>query len=267
MTQIQIHGSIVKAICAVMSTLEAVKKSQNNKHGGYAFASTDDIYAAVTKKMGEVGLVCLALEDGKPEIERFPDKDGHPKPWLKVAYCFVLATEEATWIHPDSRRSLFIQITGPQTFQAAQSYCEKSFLRSLFKIPTGDMDLDSLPEGYEYNPIFKDRPVAPPPPLPPAPPPQGIAAAAYAKTPVAKFDVAQFMTRLSNDLAMAQNAEALGETWAHLEAVMEDNLSRNEREDALGIYLENEARSAAQIDAQMKSPKGDERSQQVNPSA
>ncbi len=29
---------------------------------------------------------------------------------------------------------------------AAQSYAEKAYLRSLFKIPTGDMDLDSMPQ-------------------------------------------------------------------------------------------------------------------------
>ncbi len=56
----------------------------------------------------------------------------------------MLATSEATWTDKRSRRTLYIQVTGPQTFQAAQSYAEKAYLRSLFKIPTGDMDLDSL---------------------------------------------------------------------------------------------------------------------------
>src|SRR5690606_40790208 len=64
----------------------------------------------------------------------------------KAEFGFILATEDATWTHDSLKRSLFIQITGPQTHQAAQSYAEKAFLRSLFKIPTGDMDLDSLPQ-------------------------------------------------------------------------------------------------------------------------
>ena len=149
---IVIPGPIVKAICAVQSTLESVKKSQKNTHGGYMFASTDDIYAAVTRKMGEVGLVCMALEDGEPEI-RAVEKEGKHSQWMKIAYIFVLATEEATWTHPKSRRTLLIQISGPQAFQAAQSYAEKSFLRSLFKIPTGDLDLDSLPENFDYVPV------------------------------------------------------------------------------------------------------------------
>jgi hypothetical protein len=42
-----------------------------------------------------------------------------------------------------------MQVLGPQTHMAAQSYAEKTFLRSLFKLPTGDLDLDQLPTDEE----------------------------------------------------------------------------------------------------------------------
>jgi hypothetical protein len=145
-----IPGSIVKAMCAVQTTMEAVKKSQRNQHGGYNFASTDDIYAALTRRMGEVGLSLIALED-ECEIVRVEkqDKDGRTTAaqLARLVYSYVLATETDTWSHRNLRRSLYIQVTGPQTFQAAQSYTEKSIMRSLFKIPTGDMDLDSVSQG------------------------------------------------------------------------------------------------------------------------
>jgi len=163
-----IPPSIVQAICVVMETMEAVKKSQKNQHGGYMFASTDDIYAAVTAKMGKAGLILMALEDVAPEIKEYKDKDGKTARWMKVSYGFVLATKDGTWADPRNRRTLFIQITGPQTFQAAQSYAEKSYLRSLFKIPTGDQDLDALPEGFEYNPLRFEAKAPPPPPAKPA---------------------------------------------------------------------------------------------------
>jgi hypothetical protein len=140
----KIPKSIVKAVCEIKKTLEAVSKSQRNQHGGYMFASTDDIYAALARKMGQVGLVLMALED-KCEIVKV-EKDGKTVQWLHVEYSFVLATDDDTWTDPRSKRTLYIQITGPQTFQAAQSYAEKSYLRSLFKQPTGDMDLDSMPQ-------------------------------------------------------------------------------------------------------------------------
>jgi hypothetical protein len=134
-------ASIVKAICRVQSTLDAVKKSQRNAHGGYNFASTDDIYAELTRRMSEAGLVVLSLED-EAEVLRV-EKDGKTSQWLRVVFSFVLATEDATWSDKRARRTLMLQITGPQTFQAAQSYAEKAYLRALFKIPTGDMDLDA----------------------------------------------------------------------------------------------------------------------------
>lgn len=146
----KIPKSIVKAICEIKRSLEAVAKTGRNGHGGYNFSSTDDIYAALARKMGQVGLVIMPLEE-KCEIVRIDktDKDGKPHTvqWLNVEYSFVLATDEDTWADNRSKRTLFIQITGPQTFQAATSYAEKAYLRSLFKIPSGDMDLDSMPEG------------------------------------------------------------------------------------------------------------------------
>lgn len=145
-----LHGSVVKAICKVQSSLDAVKKSQKNAHGGYMFASTDDIYAEIMRRMADAGLVILSLED-ECEIQRVEstDRDGHLKvtQWARLVFSFVLATEEATWTDKRSKRTLFIQVTGPQTFQAAQSYAEKAFMRALFKLPTGDMDLDSIAQG------------------------------------------------------------------------------------------------------------------------
>lgn len=141
-----IPASVVRALCRVQATVDAVKKSQKNTHGGYMFSSTDDIYAAVTRKLGEVGLVVLAMEE-KAEIARVQKKDGTITQWLHAVYSFALATESDTWSDPRSRRTLYIMVTGPQTFQAAQSYAEKAYLRSLLKLPTGDMDLDSMPQG------------------------------------------------------------------------------------------------------------------------
>ncbi len=140
-----IPSSIVVAACQIQSTVEAVKKSHKNQHGGYMFASTDDIYAALTRKMGEIGLMCLVMEEKDVEIVRV-EKDGKTSQWGKFVFSFVLATKDATWTDPRNRRSLFIQITGPQTFQAANSYAEKSYLKSLFKLPTGEMDLDGMPQ-------------------------------------------------------------------------------------------------------------------------
>lgn len=148
-----IPASIVQAICKVQASIDAVAKTQFNKQGGYKFASADDIYAAVTRRMGEVGLMILPLEMDPVTIERVEkqmtdERTGATSTkvaqWGKFKFGFVLATPEATWFDPRSSRSLFLQILGPQTFNAAESYAQKQFLRGLLKLPTGDMDLDSM---------------------------------------------------------------------------------------------------------------------------
>ena len=142
-----IPGPIVKAICHVKSNLGAVKKNGRNTHGGYNFASTDDIYAECMRCMAAAGLVLLSseLHCEIKRLETTDTKTGQPKTqqWAHFEFGFMLATPEASWTDEHAKRTLYIQVTGPQTFQAAQSYAEKAYLRSLFKIPTGDMDLDA----------------------------------------------------------------------------------------------------------------------------
>lgn len=150
-----IPGSIVKALCAVQATLAAVAKSDINRHGGYKFASTDDIYAAVTKKLGEVGLMIYPLEM-EPVVEITAKVDVFDKEGVKTGektvtklrfhFGYMLATETDSWFDARSARTIIVLHTGPQTFNSAESYCQKAYLRALLKIPTGDQDLDAMPQ-------------------------------------------------------------------------------------------------------------------------
>lgn len=83
-------------------------------------------------------------------------------------------------------------------------------------------------------------PAPPAPPMPPEPP------AIVDQTPE-EFDVPAFMERIEEQLACAQNEEALGETWNMIDAEMEDHLDRNQREAALDIYKRHEARLSAPV--------------------
>lgn len=150
-----IPPSIVQALCKVQASIEAVSKSQFNPQGKYKFASADDIYAAVARRFGEAGLIILPMEMEPPKIERVEkeytdersgEKSTKVSQWGRFCFGYVLATPEATWFDPRSSRTIFIQILGPQTFNAAESYCQKQYLRALLKLPTGDMDLDGLPQ-------------------------------------------------------------------------------------------------------------------------
>jgi len=155
-----IPAGIVKALCKVQASIEAVAKTQYNKQGNYKFASADDIYAAVARKFGEAGLMIYPLEMERPEIKRVEktNKEGElvVSQWGQFCFGYMLATTEGDcWFDPRSSRTIYIQILGPQTFNAAESYCQKQYLRALLKLPTGDMDLDSLPQGEDEDTIQK----------------------------------------------------------------------------------------------------------------
>jgi hypothetical protein len=139
--------SIVKAVCQIMASFDsAIKHDQRNNHGGYSYASAEAIYSAISRRMGQAGLICFALEAAPVEFERITGVGGKTSQWAKFQFQFVLATESDTWTASNAIRTIMVQVLGPQTFQAAQSYAEKAFLKSLFKLPTGDLDLDGMPQ-------------------------------------------------------------------------------------------------------------------------
>ena len=140
-------ASIVQAVAKIQRAVQSVKRDGRNSHGGYEYASTDAIYAAISAKMGEAGLTILTLEDD-PEFKTVDGPKG-PQRWCRFKFRFILATEDGTWTDASCARTLYMQVLGPQTHMAAQSYAEKTFLRSLFKLPTGDLDLDQLPTDEE----------------------------------------------------------------------------------------------------------------------
>lgn len=136
-------GSIAKAVALVMAGGNAVKHDGNNKFDGYNYASTDAIYAGYSRLMAEHGLVIICLEATPPEVVTKETPKGL-KQWGKFSFQFILSVGDDCWTDPRCTRSLFIEISRPTAFMAAQSYAEKTFMRSLFKIPTGDKDLEEI---------------------------------------------------------------------------------------------------------------------------
>lgn len=140
-----IPGEIIKAISQVQLHVAVVSKANKNEFGKYKYTSADDIYASLTNKLAEIGLVIIPIELSPVETKTVETQKG-PKLWGRFHYGFVLAAGDSTWFDARNSRTLFIQLEGAQTFQAAESYLQKTYLRALFKIPTGDLDLDAIPK-------------------------------------------------------------------------------------------------------------------------
>lgn len=154
-------NSIVKAVASVMSDVPKLAKGEKNSHGNYNFASIDDFLEAVRPLMAKAGLVIVSDEEDFEVIGEGKDT------WLKMRYAFTLHAADALY-GPIYRTTMVRASMGSQAFGAAQSYAEKQFLRSLFKIATGEggaIDADShaqsnLPANARgHVPGFDDQPV------------------------------------------------------------------------------------------------------------
>lgn len=132
---------ICHAIAAVMAGLPKLDKAARNQHGGYNFASVDDFFEAVQPQMAKAGLVVTSDEQDFEVIGEGKDA------WLKMRFAFVAHAGGAEY-GPLMRTAMVRASMGSQALGAAQSYAEKQFLRSLFKMATGEgagIDADSHP--------------------------------------------------------------------------------------------------------------------------
>jgi hypothetical protein len=134
----KIPASIAKAIVRVMQAVATIEKDAENKHGNYKYASVDSVYEGVQKAMAEAGIVVIPMEES---VEKLDDK------LIKFVFSFLVATETDTWEDPRNKRTVYMQWMGPQTFQGGQSYCEKAFLKGLFKLNTGEPEQEAVAGG------------------------------------------------------------------------------------------------------------------------
>lgn len=120
---------IAAAIATVMTRVPTLAKGEQNKHGGYKFASIDDFLEAVRPLCTEAGLLIVPDEE---HCEVNGD-------WLTLKFSFMLSHKDGeTWDHRPTRTVMVSAKMGAQAFGAAQSYALKQFMRGLFQIATGD---------------------------------------------------------------------------------------------------------------------------------
>ena len=141
--------SVSQRVCAAKAEIGAIPKNGFNPHGKYKFASTDDVYHALRPILAKHGLD-LILSISSAEVR----EGANGKPW-----CFVAANIGFDGEAPQMRH-MALPVTGPQTFEAVNSYLQKQYLRARLQIETGE---------YDEEDMTKDNPPAPPRRTPPAP--------------------------------------------------------------------------------------------------
>ena len=138
----KIPAKIALELAKIRKEVKTVIYNAENQFDKYNYTSVDAIYAACHKFFENSDLVVLPIELEDVKTETVSTKNG-PKLYGRFVIGFVLVLNDEQFFDPRVRETLFVPITGAQTFQAAKSYAQKSWYRQTFKIPTGDKDLDA----------------------------------------------------------------------------------------------------------------------------
>lgn len=161
-------ADLAKAIVKVMGEVKKLGKDTRNDHGRYNYVSVDQFFDQIGKLMSEAGMFVVVNEtDCETAIRTTVDSYGKEKSsaWLTSHYDIFLYHESGAEYGP-IKRTIQVSASGPQSYGSAISFVEKYFLRSLFKIPTGEQDADAdAHEGLPANALN----IPPVPPHPPEP--------------------------------------------------------------------------------------------------
>ena len=135
---------IAAAVVAVMAKITPLSKDATNSFQRYDYVSVDQFYALVGRLMAEAGIFTVLYEKSMVVGERKTSDDrGNVKTsvWLSAVYDVWLYHKTGAAFGP-VERSITVPASGAQSYASAISFVEKYYLRSLFKIPTGDGDTD-----------------------------------------------------------------------------------------------------------------------------
>ncbi len=131
-------SAIMKAVVKTAREVPQLGKADRNAFAKYSYVSIDKYYEVVAKIAASNGLIWQPREI-EHEVLSGVGKDGA----IKAVYAFDLYHEDGeardnyaifTIIHP---------IQGAQTAGSAMAYAEKLFMRSCFKVQTGEQDADA----------------------------------------------------------------------------------------------------------------------------
>ena len=155
---------IAIAVLDVMSKVKALgKDAQATGTARFKYTSVDQFFELLGPLMSAAGIFTLLHETGATIEQRtttFDNGGSKTSTWMTTDYEIWIYHKSGVAYGPVQRKIQVIA-SGPQSYGMGPSFVEKYFLRSLFKIPTGDDDADAhpqngLPATREREPAKRD---------------------------------------------------------------------------------------------------------------
>ena len=133
------NPTLTDALVSTTLSIPSLKKADYNKHGNYAFVSIDKFYEAVGAIAAKNGIAWTVREESVGEIQYVG-----PKQNPVVRFTFAADVYFGGMIYNDFwKGSIIHPYQGAQTAGSALSYADKIFMRTTFKVQTGEGDAAS----------------------------------------------------------------------------------------------------------------------------
>ncbi len=157
-TSLLMPPEIAKAIIAVSKKVTPLVKGEINKYEKYKYFSIDQLNEMIGPLLADVGLVVW--------VHQLKSEVGPIGGILHLeAFYEIYLVDENGIASPPSPQHVITEFKGAQTMGAAQSYAVKYFLRDLFRIPTGEAELDAMPKtnftAARPKPVEVEKPAEP----------------------------------------------------------------------------------------------------------
>lgn len=148
--------NIATAMMKIAQAVPQLGKADRNAFAKYNYVSIDKYYEGIAKLAAANGIMWQPREISTV-VEREIGKDGA----LRITYAFDLYHESGDSIEEFSKFTILHPIQGAQTAGSALSYADKLFMRSAFKVVTGEQDADaSDPDDLKIKEKVKQEPAA-----------------------------------------------------------------------------------------------------------
>lgn len=146
--------NIAAAMIKIAQAVPQLGKADRNQFAKYNYVSIDKYYEGIAKLAAANGIMWQPREI-HTVIEKDVGKDGA----LRITYAFDLYHESGDCIEEFSKFTILHPIQGAQTAGSALSYADKLFMRSAFKVVTGEQDADaSDPDDLKIKERVKQDP-------------------------------------------------------------------------------------------------------------
>lgn len=138
-----IYGDFAETVIELAKLIPDLKKTTYNRNANFNYVSIDDYYATVATILHENGVTWTIDEVGF-ELIRANGED-----WVRFTYELNFYKAGDGWQDTVLKQTFSVihPFQGAQTTGSAMSYAEKSVLRTVFKIVTGEPDADAFARG------------------------------------------------------------------------------------------------------------------------